>query len=338
MEEKTTSLLKNILLLVVSLALFSLVAEIVLRSVLPTLIVWKIPQEKYRFDSQTGHWLAPDQQAFTHSASVSTNSEGLRDRDYLPYAATGVVRILALGDSQTFGNGIELDETWPKRLETVLNDTAKNKYEVINAGLAASDTWQHEIILKRLLPKYNPDVVILAFYVNDVVKKYVPSPELKQNREAGQSRLIYALKKSALLMSLRTAYDTIKIMVSPSKGFLAQQALLRGEDLPVLKERWQQVSNSIASMKQMSDAYRTKFIIISLPRRDQVDGRTPWDGYYGKLESVAKQFHVPIFSMLEPLQAAYLVYGRRLFIPWDGHNTVIANQAIAESISKQLLK
>ena len=338
MEGKSTSFIKNILLLLVTLVIFSLLAELILRSVLPPLIVWKFPQESYRFDNQTGHWLEPDQHAYTHSAIVETNSEGLRDQDYSANAPEGVIRILAIGDSQTFGNGIELEETWPKQLETVLNKTADKQYEVINAGLAASDTWQHEIILERLLPKYNPDVVVLAFYVNDVVKKFTPSPKMKQNREAGQSRLVYTLKKSALLMSLRTAYGAIKNMVSPAKGFLVQQALLKGEDSPVLKERWQQVNDSIASMKRMSDAHKARFIIISLPRRDQIDGRTPWSGYYGKLAAIAEQHQVPIYSMLEPLQSAYSEHGKKLFIPWDGHNTAIANRAIAESVGKQLIK
>ena len=98
-------------------------------------------------------------------------------------------------------------------------------YEVINAGLASSDTWQHEIILERLLPKYNPDVVVLAFYVNDVVKKFTPSQEMKKKQEAGQTRLVYTLKKSALLMSLRAAIGGIKNRVNPSNGFYSTASI-----------------------------------------------------------------------------------------------------------------
>jgi lysophospholipase L1-like esterase len=338
MAVKFKELKQNLLIFSGTVILFSVLAELILRAMLPPLIEWKVPQEVYQYDSQTGHWLEPNQQANTHSASVITNSEGLRDRDYTPKASNGAIRILAFGDSQTFGNGIELVETWPKQLEQVLNSTDKNKnYEVINAGLAGTDTWQHEIILERLLPKYNPDIVVLAFYVNDAVKKFTPSPEMKSKQEAGQNRLVYTLKKSALLMSLRTAVGAVKNMLSPAKGFLMQQALLKGEDNPVLQERWQQVAQSIASMQRTSNVYKTRFMIFSIPRRDQIDGRMPWDSYYGKLTAIAEQNQVPVYSMLKPLQAAYKDHGRNLFIPWDGHNTAIANQVIAESLGKKIL-
>lgn len=311
--------------------------ELVLRTFLPPVIDWVYPQETYLYDDQTGHWLVPNQQAFTHDKVVITNSEGLRDQEYAASAPEGTIRILAIGDSQTFGNGLSLEETWPKQLETILNrNPGKTSYEVINAGIASTDTWQHEIILGRLLPKYNPDIVVLAFYVNDVVKRFTPSPEIKKRQESSQTRWIYFLKKSALLLSLRNAVGAIRNMISPAEGFLNQQALLYGEDTPVLNARWKQVSESIASMERMSEVYKTKFIVFSIPRRDQVDGRVPWDAYFGKLKAITEKNHIPVFSMLEPLQAAYKEYGKDLFIPWDGHNTGVANRVIAETLSKQL--
>lgn len=338
MPHKPNTLLQNILLLVVSLAFFAVIAEFVLRAALPNLIIWKDPQESYQYDKTIGHWLVPNQKSFTHDKNVITNSEGLRDREYGSNAPAHTIRILSLGDSQTFGNGLDLGATWPKQLEKILNiSDSKSSYEVINAGLAGSDTWQHEVILERLLPKYNPDIIVLAFYVNDVVRKFTPSPEMKKKQESHQNRLVYTLKKSALLLSLRTAVGAVKNMINPSDGFLLQQALLKGEDNPVLNGRWKQVSESIASMKRMSDIYHAKFMIFVLPRRDQVDGRMPWSAYYGKLSLIAKQSKVPVISMLEPLQAAYKEYGKKLFIPWDGHNTEIANHVIAETLSHKLL-
>ncbi len=311
--------------------------ELVLQAFLPPVVEWVYPQENYLFDQQIGHWLKPKQQSYTHSKVVATNSEGLRDHDYSANVPDGTIRILALGDSQTFGNGLAIEETWPKQLEATLNMVSDNKdqYEVINAGIAGTDTWQHEIILERLLPKYNPDIVMLAFYVNDVVKKFTPSPEMKKKQEAGQNRLVYTLKKSALLMSLRTAIGGIKNMMNPSAGFLAQQALLKGENSPVLDARWEQVSDSIASMKRMSDVYDAKFMIFSIPRRDQIFGIMPWDAYFEKLAAIAETNQVSVISVLEPLQAAYKEHGKELFIPWDGHNTGIANRAIADMLSKQ---
>ena len=327
------ALVKNTVLFCIVLLLCFLLLEVGLRSVLPAPVVWTYPQESYQYDSQIGHWLESNQSAYTHDKIVNTNSDGLRDHEYEKHAPINTIRILALGDSQTFGNGLLLEETWPKQLENALNNSGLDtKYEVLNAGLPGSDTWQHEIILERMLARYNPDMVILAFYINDVVKKFTPSPVTKIQRDPNISKLVYFLKKSVLLLNIRIALGVVKNMISPSSGYLLEQATLRGEDTPALKERWKQVSDSIASMKRLLDATKAEFLIFSLPRRDQVAGQVTWDAYHSKLATITKQNEIALYSMLEPLQVAYKVHGKQLFIPWDGHNTNIANRVISETL------
>lgn len=55
--------------------------------------------------------LRPMLTAFTHDRPVRTNSLGLRDREVAPDPAPGTIRVLALGDSQTFGNGLAAPDT-----------------------------------------------------------------------------------------------------------------------------------------------------------------------------------------------------------------------------------
>ena len=193
---------QNLLLLTITLIITAIFAEIALRVVLPTPIIWKYPQEQYQYDADIGHWLESNQQAYTHDKFVRINSVGIRDTEYDTVSSPDSYRILALGDSQTFGNGLELADTWPKQLEAKLNQASTGKtIEVINAGLPGSDTWQHEIILKRLLPLYQPDAVILAFYVNDVVERFTPKPAQHNKDEQLANRITYILKRSALLLS-----------------------------------------------------------------------------------------------------------------------------------------
>ncbi len=46
-----------------------------------------------------------------------TNSRGYRDLERSPTPPDGVRRALALGDSFTWGAGVEFDDAWPQRLE-----------------------------------------------------------------------------------------------------------------------------------------------------------------------------------------------------------------------------
>lgn len=328
---------QNLLLIFFSVLITAIFAEIALRFFLPAPVVWKYPQEQYQYDAEIGHWLKVNQQAYTHDKPVKINSVGIRDADFISASPAGTYRILAIGDSQTFGNGLELANTWPKQLEAIINQTATTKNtEVINAGLPGSDTWQHEIILQRMLSIYQPDAVVLALYVNDVVERFDPKPTTKtknlQLLKAG-----YILKQSVLLLTLRTAIQTIKQLLSPNLNTSLQISLMKGESLPELEKRWEQVDRSLAAIKRKSDINNVQFGIVLLPRRDQVSGQIPWEAYKNRLVAIAEQRQIPMISAFTSLQEAYKIYKKALFIPWDGHNSKIANKVIAQEIADKLV-
>src|SRR5690349_15789398 len=66
-------------------------------------------------------------------AELRTNSLGLRGPEV---AEDGTARILAVGDSCTFGWGVAEGQSYPVQLETVLDRTlGAHRYQVINAGV-----------------------------------------------------------------------------------------------------------------------------------------------------------------------------------------------------------
>lgn len=338
MIKKSNTIKRNLILFVVSVAFSVIFLEMALRVVLPPPIQWKYPQEHYIYDPEIGHWLRPGQRAYTHDKTVHINSAGIRDGEYTEQAQNGVYRILALGDSQTFGNGLELSDTWPKQLERLLNDASIDvRYEVINSGIPGSDTWQHEIINQRMLSRYHPDAVVLAFYANDMVVSFKPKEKNSKPENTLKTKVIYMLKRSALLLSLRTSFQSIMQLFSPSQGYLQQQALLKGDSGPSFDKRWQQVDSSLSNMKNVCDREQIKFIIASLPRRDQVSGQLPSKGYQKRLQLITDRHQIPLVGMLGPLQETYNTHGQTLFIPWDGHNSKLANHIIAKKITESLL-
>jgi hypothetical protein len=72
--------------------------------------------------------------------------------------------ILAVGDSFTFGDEVEDDETWPAYLEEILNK------RVINAGVGAYGIDQAVLRAEQLLSEYEPNVVILSFISDDITR------------------------------------------------------------------------------------------------------------------------------------------------------------------------
>ncbi|MBZ0270220.1 hypothetical protein K8I85_18865 [bacterium] len=111
--------------------------------------------------------------AYRHkSADVSVrfriNAEGMRaERDY-PYAKpAGVTRILSLGDSFTIGYEVERGECFSSVVERELR-AAGIDAEVINAGVSGFSNAEECLYLERELLKYDPDLVIVSFYTNDL--------------------------------------------------------------------------------------------------------------------------------------------------------------------------
>ncbi len=332
---------KNLILFAISLLVAALIAEIVIRAVIAPSVAWKYPQETYLHDPEIGHRLVPGQKSFTHDKKVTINSAGIRDAEYPRQAGPGVYRILALGDSQTFGNGLALEDTWPKQLQAELNRKAGgNTYEVLNCGVPGTDNWQHELWLGRMLERYRASGVVLAFYVNDAVPKLhkviPPQPDVK--RSAARDKISYALRQSALVMAVHSAIGAIRLSLWPGQSYLRHEALLRGEEGPKSMQTWQHIEKSLASMKKLSEQHGSDFMVVSLPRRDQIDGRLPAEAYNNKLAAIALRNDVRLIEMLSPLQQSYAEYGSRLFIPWDGHNSAIANRVIAGRMAEVIFE
>lgn len=76
---------------------------------------------------------------------VGTNPEGLREEKINETAA---IRILALGDSHTFGGGVNEEAGYPEQLEERLRAGTGKTEELINAGVPAYGWLEEELYLK----------------------------------------------------------------------------------------------------------------------------------------------------------------------------------------------
>lgn len=100
---------------------------------------------------------------------VKINSDGFRDRNFHIEKTNNTIRIAVIGDSFTFGVGLNLNETYPKLLEKKLNNLSdSNNYEVINFGVPGYSTRNEIEFLKLKALKYNPSIIIIGYFHNDM--------------------------------------------------------------------------------------------------------------------------------------------------------------------------
>jgi len=101
--------------------------------------------------------------------NVSLNSLGYRDFEYSQERPKNTFRILVMGDSMTFGSGIDkISDTYPKKLEALLNKGSKQKFEVINIAYPGynTDSQLYDLYIKGF--NFQPDMVFIGYYHNDI--------------------------------------------------------------------------------------------------------------------------------------------------------------------------
>ena len=97
------------------------------------------------------------------------NDFGFRDRkEHLIPKPAGTTRVLLVGDSFTFGIGVNYDESWPVIAESRITNSGRNKIDLVKAGMGGLHTREEFFLIKELVEKYDPDVVVVGFLINDL--------------------------------------------------------------------------------------------------------------------------------------------------------------------------
>ena len=196
-----------------------------------------------------GWWHIPNSGGLFHSdynefeTEVRINARGLRDREIGYDNPDQAFRILSLADS--FGEALQvnLEDTYHKQLETLLAGSLERPVQVLNAGVGGWGTDQEAIFYVAEGFRYNPDVVLLAFFIrNDAVNNYGP---LEIARNGGsQQKQFFSLSPGGELIP-PPVQDTSQVQTSvpaagpgsglPGEGEIKSRPLL----LPLADSLWQ---------------------------------------------------------------------------------------------------
>jgi len=118
--------------------------------------------------------LAPGYSGWFAGVPVKINSLELRDdREYALPKGANTFRVLVLGDSVTFGHGSVYEHTYPYLLEQQLGVWRPDiDWQVWNAAVPGYNTSQELAQLLEVGPRFQPDLVVIGFFENDIVDNY----------------------------------------------------------------------------------------------------------------------------------------------------------------------
>lgn len=156
--------ISNILTSIIAIILVLATAEIIMR------FAWqmkgRIQRPVYRKSSNPylRYELIPNSKI----NDIPINSDGFRGPEYTIPKPVNTFRIAMLGDSETLAIGIGYNNALSMQLENLLNKNSnKPHYEVLNFGVESYGTLQELELLKVKALKYEPDLIMLNYYIND---------------------------------------------------------------------------------------------------------------------------------------------------------------------------
>lgn len=127
----------------------------------------------------------------------------------LPRLATDD-RILAFGDSLTYGTGASPDESYPSRLAVLTGR------EVVNAGVPGEVSEQGLARLPDALDEHRPRLVILCLGGNDMLRRVAPDriaanlrAMVRMARDRGAAVVLLAVPKPALFAGTAAFYEEV---------------------------------------------------------------------------------------------------------------------------------
>jgi hypothetical protein len=241
---------------------------------------------------------------------VETNSHGFRDEEFPVEKPADTYRIMIMGDSFTFGMGVDNGQDYPAVLETCLNDRlyGGDTFQVINAGYASGfSPDSYYVFLREIAPPYDSDLVIAAYYVdNDIVDLYdtvwineqdgLPEHLTSETRFVNlQGQLTYrdslprykipVLRNSHAFQLLMEA--ALNTDIEQIRGDVPEYArnpetfdLVYTPDLtPELGDLFDKSMRMLGAMQDLGESGNFDFMTFIIPEGEQV-GQSWWDNAY----------------------------------------------------------
>jgi len=240
---------------------------------------------------------------------VEINSSGFRDREF-PVEKKGSFRIFALGDSCTAAFKVSLEKTYSKRLEELLNQNKlKKHYEVINGGISGYSSFQGARYFKVIAEKYDPDLVIFYFGINDRGLARYPEKDLTLWRMA--KALIY-----------RDIYSRFKIAQFIMKRFSGNAKRELSWNIRVAPDDYR---TNLDGVKQKARENNIRVLFIKACLRNEISQAMPDDRY------IPPEPFIDLYRLFIPYRADT---GKVFFD--HKHFTARGHELIAEAIYERI--
>jgi lysophospholipase L1-like esterase len=239
---------------------------------------------------------------------VKINDFGFRDDPFPLQKDASEVRILWLGDSIVMGWGVAKEE----RFTDILNFKLKEqnpKIRTINMAVESYSNYQELLVLHRRGITANPNVVILGFCWNDILKyehfvdssgtnRFVLQNDSKGIENGNLLRVRsfqYIFKYSRFLDLARNSISKLVRNLHQSDTKDKNKATF-SEFLDWYLNAWESqqldtLHTQILTMKKIASTKNAKFIIVLIPLSIQVEQDSEYEKYLARIDNIQEKFY-----------------------------------------------
>jgi len=261
----------------------------------PGMFAWTYPGTCIDHSALLGEEFRPLCFGRLADTDFSTNSLGLRGSEV---ADDGAHRILAIGDSCTWGWGVSQDASYPAVLERLLGQFENTRhYTVINAGVPGYTTYQGLEYFRERGVLLHPKLVIIAFGFNDATL----DGEVRE-RIARERRMLPLLRLDAVVARHSTLYRWMR--------YQTYRPPVRDPTPRVSVEEYER---NLSALVQLVQEAHARAVLVSF-----VHGNSA----YGEAEAaVANRFGIPLvlyhgphLDIVHPTAAGYQILAGALMM------------------------
>jgi len=326
----------------------------------------------YVVDPKVGHRMKPGLRGVLgnfaeFTTQVRVNQLGIRGPEIGP-SRPGVRRVLVLGDSFTFGMGVEEQDAFPAQIAAELGRRGVHS-EGINAGIGGYGVPDEVRWFEQYGREIHPDVLVLGIFTGNDLQDAAPDRppafvshgELLDKAELSRSSVFHWLYQHSQLFALvkyslpapidRTIRRTLH-MPEPSaiRGLREEMALYDPRNRARAERGGVASEAAIRRLLAMAETDHAVVVALLLPSKLQADD-AEWNGALRQLglapsqadrmlpneifSGVLARCGVPALDLTPTLSEA-LRHGEVDFFTRDQHYTVAGNRRIAREAARFL--
>ncbi len=252
------------------------------------------------------------------------NRHGFRGPDWSFAKAPGTIRIVLLGDSFTFGEGVKWPDTFAQRLERILSQGSSRNIEVLNLGISGWGTTDEINYLAARGADLAADLVLVIYVLNDADS----AGGLDLWKEFRETYEATGVLRHSYFLSFAYARIARHLYARRYVDGMVERAA-RDE------ASWQTSLAGLTFGRDLVRAWGGRFGVVIFPFMYQLEEDYPFRSLHSKVSRHCETNAIPVLDLLPAFT------GRRYEALWvhptDQHPNEIGHRIAAEAIAAFIL-